>query len=250
MVPESSSVLAGGAARCWFTTTHWSVVMAAGQIGSAPASEALETLCRSYWYPLYAYVRRQGHPPEEAQDLTQEFFWRLLRGNWLARADRLKGRFRSFLLVMMKHFLANEWDRTQRIKRGGRIRFVPLEDGTCEQHFQEDSRQAHSPAQLYEQRWAITLLETVLMRLRQELAAAGRSAQFEALKRFLTGGQRPLAYAAVATQLATTEAAVKMAVLRLRNRYGELLRQEIANTVASPDEVEDELRHLLVVLSA
>jgi DNA-directed RNA polymerase specialized sigma24 family protein len=233
-----------------FATTHWSVVLAAGQSESPLAADALERLCRNYWYPLYAYVRRRGHSPEEAQDLTQEFFWRLLHGKWLSRVDRQKGRFRAFLLMAMNHFLANEWDRAHRIKRGGRLRFESLEDGTYERHFQQDTRLEWSPAELYERRWALTLLETVVLRLRQELADTGRLAQFEALKSFLTGEQRTITYADLAVQLATTEAALKMAVQRLRHRYGELLREEIALTVAGPEEVENEFRHLMAILGA
>ena len=232
-----------------FATTHWSVVLTAGQGESPRAAQALETLCRTYWYPLYGYVRRRGYEVLDAQDLTQDFFYRLLDRDWLAQVDRRKGRFRSFLLVAMNHFLANEWDRAKRVKRGGRVVFQAYEDDTYEERFQEDARRERSPEQLYEQRWALALLETVLRRLREEATVAGRSAQFDELKVFLTGEKRSVSYAELATRLATTEGALKMAVQRLRRRYGELLREEIANTVNDPNEVEDELRHLMAVLS-
>jgi RNA polymerase sigma-70 factor (ECF subfamily) len=232
-----------------FATTHWSVVLTAANEEAPEAAAALERLCRNYWFPLYAYVRRRGYGPEDAQDLTQEFFWRLLDRNWLPQADRLKGRFRTFLLVAMNHFLANEWDRAKAVKRGGRILFQPLEDGTGEQRFLEESRQTRSPEELFEQRWATTLLQTVLSRLRQEAAVAGRLAQFEKLEIFLTGEKAASTYAELAAGLGTTEGALKMAVQRLRRRYGELLKEEIANTVASVEEIEDELRYLVAVLS-
>ena len=231
-----------------FATTHWSVVLTAGQSTSSQAAEALEKLCHTYWYPLYVYVRRRGHGVSDAQDLTQDFFYRLLDRDWLAQVDRRKGRFRSFLLVAMNHFLANEYDRAKTVKRGGRVFFQAYEDDACEKRFQEDARLDRSPEQLYEQRWAVALLETVLGRLRGEATAAGRLEQFHELKGFLTGEKRSITYADLAAKLSTTEAALKMAVQRLRHRYGELLREEIANTVANPSEIEDELRHLMAVL--
>jgi RNA polymerase sigma-70 factor (ECF subfamily) len=249
MDPPSDGVEPSAKGSGLFTTTHWSVVLAAGQRDAPQATEALEKLCRTYWYPLYAYVRRRGYEVPDAQDLTQEFFHRLLDRDWLAQVDRRKGRFRSFLLVAMKHFLANEWDRAKRFKRGGRVFFQAYREDTYEERFQGDAHLERSPEQLYEQRWALAVLETVLRRLREENAAAGRSVQFGELKVFLTGEKRSVSYAGLARKLATTEGALKMAVKRLRHRYGELLREEIANTVSEPGEVEEELRHLLSVLS-
>ena len=232
-----------------FTSTHWTVVLTAGQTGSPLAAEALEKLCRSYWYPLYAYVRRRGYAPEDARDLTQEFFWRLLDGDWLPKVDPSKGKFRSFLLASMNHFLANEWDRANAIKRGGRVTFQPLEDGTCEQSFRNETKLNRSPDELYELSWAKTLLQTVLSRLKQEAVVAGHSELFREFEGVLAGEKPTQTYAELAVKLSTTEAALKMAMTRLRHRYGQVLREEIALTVAQPEEVESELRYLLNVFS-
>jgi len=248
MMGSETTVASGTVGRPLFATTHWSVVLAAADPEAPEAAAALEQLCRTYWYPLYAYVRRRGYSPEDAQDLTQEFFWRLVDRKWLPQADRQKGRFRSFCLAAMNHFLANEWDRAKAVKRGGRVLFQPLEDGTGEQWFANDDQLTRSPEELYEQRWATILLQTVLTRLRQEAAAAGRLEQFIKLEMFLTGEKRDATYAEVAVASGTTEGALKMAVQRLRRRFAEVLIDEIARTVAGPAEVEDELRHLLGVL--
>jgi RNA polymerase sigma-70 factor (ECF subfamily) len=249
MMGRKTTEAPGAVAQPLFATTHWSVVLAAADQETPEAAAALETLCRTYWYPLYAYIRRRGYAHEDAQDLTQEFFWRLLDRKWLPEVDRQKGRFRSFLLVAMNHFLANEWDRATAVKRGGRVLFQSLEDGTGERRFADESRLACSPEELYEQRWATALLQTVLSRLRQEAAVAGWLKQFEQLEVFLTGEKRAGTYAELAAGLGTTEGALKMATQRLRRRYAEVLREEIANTVAGPDEVEEELRYLRAVLS-
>jgi RNA polymerase sigma factor (sigma-70 family) len=232
-----------------FATTHWSVVLAAGQSESPLAAAALERLCRNYWYPLYAYVRRRGRSSEDAQDLTQEFFFRLLDRRWLSQVDRQKGKFRTFLLVAVNHFLANEWDRAQAAKRGGGVAHFSLDDHALEARYHLETATALSPEQLYERCWALALLAKVLQRLREEAATAGRQEQFDELKVFLTGEKPAVPYQELATQLATTEAALKMAVQRLRRRYGELIRDEIAQTVNDPQAVEDELRHLRTVLS-
>jgi RNA polymerase sigma factor (sigma-70 family) len=231
-----------------FATTHWSVVLTAGRHALPQAIEALEKLCRTYWYPLYTYVRRRGHDAQDAQDLTQEFFCRLLQRNYLAQADPHKGKFRSFLLVAVNHLLANEWDRAKTIKRGGQVTFLSLDDA-AEQRYLEEPATDLSPERIYEQSWAVALLGKVLARLREECAASGKANQFDDLKRFLTGEKPSVSYAKLAATLDTTEAALKMAVQRLRRRYGELLREEIAHTVADPEQVEDELRHLCEVLS-
>jgi DNA-directed RNA polymerase specialized sigma24 family protein len=232
-----------------FATTHWSVVLATADQDSPQAAAALEKLCRTYWYPLYAYVRRRGYNREDAEDLTQQFFWRLLDRRWLPQVDRRKGRFRSFLLVAMNHFLANEWDRARTTKRGGHTIFESLEIGANEERFEDGSPMARSPEELYEHQWAMALLQTVLARLRAEAVMAGRREQFEKLEVFLTGERRAIKYADLAAELATTEAALKMATQRLRRRYAELLKEEISNTVADPDDIQDELQYLLKVLS-
>ncbi len=221
----------------------------AGQKDSPRAAEALEQLCRIYWYPLYAYARRQGHSPEDAQDLTQEFFARLLAKDYLHGVDRSKGRFRSFLLAAMKHFLANEWDRSRTQKRGGQIHFVALESQEAERRYQGELATELSPDKLYEQRWACVLLEQVMERLERDFNAGGKSEQFQALKPFLVGDRPAETYAGLAGKLDVSEAALKMKVQRLRHRYQSLLRQEIANTVGSPEEVEEEILYLFSVLS-
>jgi RNA polymerase sigma-70 factor (ECF subfamily) len=229
-----------------FCTTHWSLVLAA-RGDTARAQPALAALCHAYWYPLYAFVRRQGVAPHDAQDLTQEFFARLLEKEWLNAVARERGRFRSWLLAALKHFLANEWDKSRAQKRGGGLAFVSIDDTSAE------SRYVHEPADhttaetLYDRRWALTLLDRVLARLREEFVVAGKAAHFEALKGTLTGDRTP--YAEIAATLGTSEGAVKVAVHRLRERYRDLIRAEIAETVGSPAEVEDELRHLLAALS-
>lgn len=248
MGPETRAA-PGPTGQPFFATTHWSVVLTASKEGTPESAAALENLCGTYWYPLYAYVRRRGYSPEHAQDLVQEFFGRLLQRKWLPRADPHRGRFRSFLLVSMNHFLANEWDRAQAAKRGGGVRFQLLEGANGEQRFADESQLARSPEEVYEQRWAMTLLQTVLARLRAEAGAAGHAEQFEKLEIFLTGEKRTATYAEMATRLGTTEGALKMAAQRLRRRYAELLREEIAHTVERADEVEDEIRHLLGVLA-
>ena len=228
-----------------FASTRWSVVLAASGDDSR-ARAALTTLCHGYWYPLYAYVRRQGHAPHDAQDLTQEFFARLIEKNWLSAVARERGRFRSFLLSAMKHFLANEWDKSHAQKRGGAVSFISINDEAESRYAAEPS--APDDEALYDRRWALTMLDRVLMRLRSEHADAGKIEQFDALKGALTGDAPP--YAEIAVRLRTTEGAVKVAVHRLRERYRELLRAEIADTVTQSMEVEEELRHLFSVLAS
>jgi RNA polymerase sigma factor (sigma-70 family) len=232
-----------------FTATHWSVVLAAGETQTSASSAALETLCRTYWYPLYAFVRRRGHQPADAQDLTQEFFSRLLEKNYLRGVHPAKGKFRSFLLAALEHFLANEWRRAHARKRGGQATFISLDDTSAERQYTQVHSPGLTPEKLFEQQWATTLLHSVLQQLRQEFIAAGKGALFKELKIFLTGEKSSVSYAELAAKLQTTEAALKMAVSRMRQRYGELLRQEIAGTVARPEDVEDELRGLFAALS-
>lgn len=232
-----------------FVTTHWSVVLAAGRKSSPQALEALGRLCQTYWYPVYAYLRREGCSPHDAQDLTQEFFARFIARDYLADVRPERGRFRSFLLAALKHFLANERDRLRARKRGGGRPLLPLDARDAETRFALEPADLASPDRLYERRWALTVLEGVLGRLKQEYAQAGKAHLFEALKGALAAGRGGLPYAEVARRLGSTEEAVKVAVHRLRKRYRELLRAEIAQTVAGPKEVEDEIRHLLAVLS-
>lgn len=232
-----------------FTTTQWSVVLAAAGAESAQAHQALERLCRAYWYPLYAYVRRRGYDRHQAQDLTQAFFERMLEKSYLSSVDRSKGKFRSFLIAALEHFLAKEWRRAHAQKRGGQARFVSLDDETAERQYLEAASSTLTPEQLFQQQWAMTLLDQVLARLSEEFAAAGKAESFAELKVFLTGEKRAISYAELAVKLDNTEAALKMAVSRMRQRYGELLRAEIAQTVANPEEVEEELRALLAALS-
>jgi RNA polymerase sigma-70 factor (ECF subfamily) len=229
----------------WFSTTHWSVVLAASRHTDA----ALEQLCRQYWPPVYAFVRRRGHGPEEAQDLTQEFFARLLEKNYLNAADPAKGRFRTLLLTAVSRFLVNQYDRAQAQKRGGGEVHFSLDADVEEGRIASELHDANTPEVLYERRWAETLLERVLTRLREEFTNSGEAVRFELLKPFLAAEKNLPSGATVAAKLGISETAVYSAVHRIRRRYGELLRKEVAHTVASPDEIEEELRYLLRVLS-
>jgi RNA polymerase sigma-70 factor (ECF subfamily) len=233
-----------------FATTHWSLVLAAGHSSVMGAPAALESLCRTYWFPLYVYVRRQGNSPEDAQDLTQAFFARLLEKKHLRLADPDRGKFRAFLLKSLKHFLVNEWEKARTQKRGGGHSVIPLDAEIAESRYAAEPVQTVSLDQVYEKRWAVTLIETVLDRLRENYAAAGRLPVFETLRGSIWGDSATVSYSAVAAQLGLTERAVKVAVHRLRSRYRELLRAEVAQTVAMPAEVDEELRHLMAVLSA
>jgi DNA-directed RNA polymerase specialized sigma24 family protein len=232
-----------------FATTHWSVVLAAGQRDAPQSAAALEQLCRTYWYPLYLFVRSSGYDEESAKDLTQAFFEHLLEKEYVKDADAAKGRFRTFLLAALKHFLANEWDRTKTVKRGGRCRSVPLETTVAEAELQRGVRRHLDPEQLYEHRWALALLDQVLQELQAEQVAGGKAALFSALQVYLTGDKERPPYSATASQLGMSVEAVRKAVERLRQRYGQLLRQAVAQTIARPEEIDAELRHLRVVLS-
>ena len=233
-----------------FVTTHWSLVLSARDSQSPQSAEALEKLCRTYWYPLYAYARRMGQSKENAEDLTQAFFARLLEKNFLQAAEPERGRFRSFLLVALKRFMANEWDRERAQKRGGGQAHVPLDTQLAERKFQAETPAGETtPDRLYERRWALTLLEQTMARLRAEFAGAGKTAEFDKLKSFLTADKREIPYAAVATELGLSESTLRVAVHRLRKRYRELFREEIAHTLAEGEDVDTELRHLLTVLS-
>jgi RNA polymerase sigma factor (sigma-70 family) len=237
-----------GHPKAVFVTTRWSQVLAAGRSDSTHAATALATLCTSYWYPLYAYVRRRGYGPEDAQDLTQEFFARLLEQRWLGQADRERGRFRTFLLSSMSHFLANEWDKANARKRGGAIQIVPIQLDTAETRYGKEPADSFTPDQAYERRWAVTLLERVLAQLQVEHTDEGKAELFETLKPSLLGEGDSQPYATLALKLRLSEGAVKVAVHRFRKRYRQLLRGEIAKTVATPAEVEEEMHHLFKVL--
>jgi RNA polymerase sigma-70 factor (ECF subfamily) len=234
-----------------FGDTHWSVILSAmNKQRPAEATDARERLCRVYWPPLYAYIRRLGESPHDAQDLTQAFFARFLDKDYLAAVDQAKGRFRSFMLAALKHFLANERDKQRAQKRGGGFAFVPIDFHNAETHCGFEPSQNLTPDIIFQRRWAAALLEQSLARLRSEYAAAGKEDLFEQLKETLTEGRSTIAYAALTAKLQISEAAVKMAVHRLRQRYREAIRSEIAATVAHPSEIEDELREVLRAFAA
>jgi RNA polymerase sigma-70 factor (ECF subfamily) len=233
----------------WFPTTHWSVVLAAGKTVSPQSRWALEQLCRAYWYPAYAYLRRCGHAPHDAQDLTQDFFTSLLERNSLEHISPDKGKFRSFFLAALNYTRANAFDRANALKRGGGKEIISLDDETAEEQFHREPASALSPEQAFEKQWATTLLEKGLARLRTEYAADGKSALFIQLQPFLASGAAAGQYNAVAAELAITVNAVGVAVHRLRQRYRELIRLEITETVAAPDAVEEEMQFLRAVIS-
>jgi RNA polymerase sigma factor (sigma-70 family) len=232
-----------------FLTTHWSVVVTAGGSDTTSARQALAKLCQNYWYPLYAYVRRRGFLSPDAEDLTQEFFAQFLEHGWVAQADREKGRFRTFLLSALNHFLANQWDKACAQKRGGGAALLPLEFGLAETRYVHEPADNSTPEQHFERRWAMTLLETVVQRLQSEYDEGGKVSLFAALHPCLVGDRTAQPYDQLGKALGLTESAVKSAVHRLRRRYRQLLREEIAQTVAGPGEVEAELRHLIGVLA-
>jgi RNA polymerase sigma-70 factor (ECF subfamily) len=231
-----------------FVTTHWSQVIAAGDADGTAGAAALAELCQAYWYPLYAYVRRCGYEADQAQDLTQEFFARLLEKHYLRDADPSRGRFRSFLLAAMRHFLSNERDRAGAAKRGGRVAIVPMEIQTAEGFYTREVPDTETPEVIFERRWALTTLGRALDRLRAEGARAGKGVMTRRLEGFLTGDAGDAPYATVGEELGMSEAAVKVAVHRLRKRYGRLLREEIGQTVSNPAEVDDEIRALFAAL--
>jgi len=230
-----------------FPTTRWTLVLAAGKPGRNEAQPALVSLCENYWYPLYAYLRRRGYSADQAQDLTQEFFVRVLEGKYIDRADPEKGRFRSFILTSLKFFVADEGDRDRAQKRGGGT-LEPLEFLSGEERYQREPAHDETPERIFERRWALSVIDRVVEKLREEYVHHGRPEHFERLKIFLIG-QPDAPYASLAREMNTSEGALKVAIHRLRKRYRELFRQEIADTVADPAEVESELRFLATVLS-
>lgn len=231
-----------------FATTHWSVVLAAGQGDSVPAQRALETLCRSYWYPIYVYVRRKGYGPEDAQDLTQEFFAQLIAKEQWRSADREKGRFRTFLLAVLDHFLAREWDRAHRQKRGGHFTFLSLDQQRPEERYRLEPSDHDNPEKNFLRQWALTVLKQTMSALESECKAAGKGDLFCEVRSLLTGERDDGGYARIGQRLAMAEGTVRVAVHRLRQRYGELLRNEIAQTVSEPKEIDEEMRYLLSAL--
>jgi RNA polymerase sigma-70 factor (ECF subfamily) len=230
-----------------FPTTRWTVVIAAAGSRRTEARAALVSLCEGYWYPLYAYVRRRGYPPDQAQDLTQQFFVRVLEGRYLDRADPEKGRFRAFMLTSLKFFLADEADRARAQKRGGGA-VLSFEISAGEERYQREPAHGETPERIFERRWALSVLERVMDRLRDEFVQQGRLDQFVRLKTFLLD-QTDTPYATLAKDMGTSEGALKVAVHRLRKRYRDLFRQEIAETVADPAETESELRYLAAALT-
>lgn len=230
-----------------FATTRWSLVAAAKDPAAPDSRQALADLCRAYWYPVYAYVRRRGHDHHAAQDFTQAFFARLLEKNDLAAADQARGRFRSFLLAACQHFLANQHDRATAKKRGGGRTHVPLDFAGADGRYSREPSDEATPERLFDRQWALGVLDRAVSELRAEYAESGRAKLFDALKECLAGGS-DASYAELAEQLGITEGAVKVAVHRLRQRYKDRIRAAIADTVATPEEVDDELRDLFAAL--
>jgi RNA polymerase sigma factor (sigma-70 family) len=227
-----------------FLTTHWSVVLAAGRSDTTRAQLALEQLCQTYWYPLYAHVRRRGHSPHDAQDLTQAFFACLLERQSLMNVDPGRGRFRSFMLGAINHFLASEWAKSQAQKRGGGRQILSLDAAAAEERLDLEPADPLTPDQAFDKEWATALLDKVLTQLEDEFRGENKMRMFDVLKQTLTGSRAAQPYAELAAQLHMNEGAVKTAVHRLRRRYRELLQAEIANTVTSPDEVKEEMSYL------
>jgi RNA polymerase sigma factor (sigma-70 family) len=232
-----------------FATTRWSVVLAAGHGDTTSAQKALTHLCQTYWYPLYAYVRRRGYSPHDAQDLTQEFFARLLAGNWLAQVDHERGRFRAFLLTAMKHFLINEWKKTHAQKRGGHQPIVSLNDDSAERRYQLEPVEKLTPESLFERGWALTLLNDVLQRLEEEYGREGKQELLQAMRPALTVDSGKVRYDEMAAKLGLSETAARVAVHRLRQRYRRLIQAEVASTVARPEEAAAEMGHLFNILA-
>ena len=223
--------------------------MEAGEADSPKAAEALETLCRTYWYPLYAYIRRRGYGPEDAQDLTQAFFARLLKENYPGHADRAKGKFRSFLLLTLNHFLSDAHARATTLKHGGGQPLLSLDEQSPEDRYRLEVPDDLSPDRLFERRWARTILDKALLRLRAEFVSAGKAEQYVVLKAFEPGEQKTISYAEAAIQLGVSESAVKSMIHRLRQRHREVVRQEVAHTVSTVAEVDEELHYLIAVIS-
>jgi RNA polymerase sigma factor (sigma-70 family) len=242
-----NEVPTGAAAH--FVTTQWNLVVSAGRTSATERHDALEQLCRAYWYPVYAFVRRRGHDPDQAQDLTQEFFARLLEKNYLHSAHPAKGRFRTFLLTAVERFLTNEWIKARRQKRGGGRPLLPLNGEEAESLYQLEPADPATPERLFDRKWALALLRRAMDELRAEAKAAGREALFQEVRSVLSGDSAAAPYAEIAARLQMTEGAVKAAVHRWRRRYADLVRDAVAQTVAAPGEVEAEIRELFLALA-
>jgi RNA polymerase sigma-70 factor (ECF subfamily) len=238
----------GSSAR--FHTTRWSVVLSAGDRPTSQSRDALATLCETYWYPLYAFTRREGYSPEQAEDLTQGFFERFLEKNYLGDVRRERGKFRSFLLASLKHYLSNQRDRDRALKRGGGKPILSLDAELAESQYRLDPGHDLTPDKVFERRWAMALLDRVLRRLQEEQEAAGKGEQFARLSSHLTRERGGESYREVAEHLGMTEGAVKVAVHRLRRRFRKVLREEISETVAGEDQIDEEIRDLFAALSS
>lgn len=238
---------AGSIGEAAFQTTHWSVLLTATQPGSPDADRAIAQLCTTYWCPIYAFIRRRGHSRDDALDLTQEFFARILPTQFLTAADRSKGRFRSYLLTAVKHFLTNERLRVTAQKRGGDKTVISFEEA-AEARYQRELIEPATPEITFDRQWAWAVLDRVVARLRDEHRAWGKGEHFERLRCCLPGADSRIDYAAMGAALQMNEAAVRMAAHRLRRRYAEVLREEIAATVSNPGEIDDEIRHLIAVI--
>lgn len=233
-----------------FQTTHWSAIRAASSGDADRAPDALESICQSYWYPLYAFIRRFGHSTDDARDLTQEFFARCLNRNTFARADASRGRFRTFLLASVKHFLHEEWRKGQRAKRGGGECLVPLDTEAAEQRLAQEPAASTAPDLAFDRRWAETLLQRTLNRLQQDYSRTGRATVYQGLQHLLWGHEKEQTYAEMGARLGLNPGTVKVAVLRLKRRFRDLLREEVRASVAREADVDGELRHLLGVLGS
>jgi RNA polymerase sigma factor (sigma-70 family) len=231
-----------------FNTTHWSVVLAAGEEGSEQATVALSRLCQTYWFPVYAFIRKRGHSPEQAEDFTQEFFAVFLEKNYVAKAARDRGRFRVFLMSSVENFLHNQYDRAQAQKRGGGQKLISLDGADAEERYQIEPVEEADPVRVYEQQWAATLLETVLNRLRNEFGAEGRAGLFDDLQAHLWGEAETIPYPQLAEKFGLSAGNVKTIAHRLRERYRGVLREEISQTVAKPGEVDDEIQYLMRIV--
>jgi len=243
-IPESAA-----AGPRIFATTHWSVVTSASKDESEQSLRALETLCRTYWYPVYAYVRRKACGPEEAQDLTQEFFSQLIARDHFRLADPNKGKFRGFLLSTLDYFLAREWNRAHRQKRGGQFIFISLDEQSPEDRYRLEPTDLETPEKQFLRQWALTVLKQAMIALQKECEAHDKGSLFREARNLISGERDGTAYAQISKHLNMAEGAARVAVHRLRQRYGELLRQEVANTVTSEEEIDEELRYLFQILS-
>jgi DNA-directed RNA polymerase specialized sigma24 family protein len=249
MFPAPPATGAAPSTTMGFHTTHWTVVLAARGEGGVAAREALANVCATYWHPLYAFIRRQGAAPQEAEDLTQEFFCRFLERNALASVQPAAGKFRSFLLACLKNFLANERERAHAQRRGGGCVLLPLDSGDAETRYLQEPADHRTPEVVFERRWAFAVLERTFGALRREYATSGKGDLFEELQGFLPGGQGSVSRAELATKRGVSPGAIDVAIHRLRQHFGALLREQVAQTVSSEAEVEEEIRHLISVLS-